>query len=184
MKIILLLLSTTVLVYSSTCFSQDGYFIGHSISFEFVNLNSHNDSLMEINFYINTPYQLNLTTCNAILNKKNLDSLQFELSYGCAVFRPQVQIKCPDIYIELQYQNRSRQGKITEYTILIPVQFEIFNGAFQKVKLEDIDFTQQLNSTQAYPIILVDSVGNYIIEDQTKLEEKPEIKILTKFVEQ
>ncbi|AEA42159.1 hypothetical protein [Fluviicola taffensis] len=175
-----LIISLFTILHTSNLVAQDGFFWGYSITFEFENIELNNkDTLVSVDFFVN---QKSISTMCQGWEMENAKIGQYNLSYFCSTigYKPMI-IKCPDIYVKLEFKQSLNKDRVNYITRFIPFIFEPTKGPSQKIVIPKLDIRYLLKNSGS--VVIVDAEGNYKVVDGESMENKPVMYNLVKFVE-
>jgi hypothetical protein len=177
-----LIIGLFTLVYSSKLIAQDGVFWGHTITFEFekIEFSHHNDTLLSMDFFVN---QKTVSAKCQSLEMEDTKTGHYTLSYSCSSIGGQSQvktIKCPDIYLKLEFKRSLTKNSVNYITRFITFVFEPTTGPFQKIAVPKMNINNLLENSSS--VVIVDAEGKYKVVDGESMENKPVMYHLVKFV--
>lgn len=185
MNILKSIIAIFVLCSAFNIHAQDGIFWGHTITFDLKNISltpeNKNDSLIATTFFVNRQSMDN--SCRGLQMKGQHDA-EYILAYSCSAIGGESmvkKIKCPDIYLKLDFKAVLNKNNPKYVTKIVPFVFETADGPFQKISIQKIDIYQLL--LKKSPVVLIDAFGNYKVAEQESLDYRLIIYNLEKFEE-
>jgi hypothetical protein len=173
-KLSVILLVT--LLSTNQVHSQNSIAWGHKINFQFEIFNGliSDTKLSKIDFFTNSNFPISRRGLRQSVNTNSVDSSIFKVNYsyaGIGGSSPK-KVRCPDIFLRLEFQLSPTSGEAVHYEKLIRFIFETVEGSQQLTTIDMIDLENYVRPSSKAVAIMVNGNGSYSIVEQSAMEEK------------